>query len=194
MGHLARTLVARGRGPTCVPLDPTEASFTTGPTGFMRNVVLNWSLTGHVIAGICWDDPPSGEWSSQEPCEWNRNPMNPVAHAAIIRHPLSVVILFRDARRRFEKKTESWLTLWRTNISCIPQREITFDNWAIRCVSQFNFRWLNSYQPLVKLDEPPSPPGFLNQWASWSYRAEDGSWRIPLSNCLASRDAWHLSG
>ena len=30
--------------------------------------------------------------------------VKPVAHAAIIRHPLSVVILFRDARRRFEKK------------------------------------------------------------------------------------------
>jgi hypothetical protein len=29
--------------------------------------------------------------------------VKPVAHAAIIRHPLSVAILFRDARRRFEK-------------------------------------------------------------------------------------------
>ena len=139
------SLRVAGGQPACHWTQLRQVSPRAGPTGFMRNVVLHWSLTGHVIAGICWDDPPSGEWSSP----W------PMPRSSDIRFLLRSSSEMRAAGL---KKTESWPTmptLWRTNISCIPQRKKkTIDNWAIRCVSQFNFRWLNSSQPPVKLSHP----------------------------------------
>lgn len=107
------SLRVAGGQPACHWTQLRQVSPRAGPTGFMRNVVLHWSLTGHVIAGICWDDPPSGEWSSP----W------PMPRSSDIRFLLRSSSEMRAAGL---KKTESWPTmptLWRTNISCIPQRK-----------------------------------------------------------------------